>query len=317
MKLDIDKIITKVFADKASQEEYAALEAWKNESAENLKSIQQLMPDASSELSDYKEYDKLQAWNKISSQIEEPTRKSPIFRYAVLGIITLIALAALFFWTSTDDTTQTHYIADEETINFQLPDDSKIWLRDGGSTLDIISFEDGRQVALSGAAFFDVAHDKERPFTIKLNDKESIRVVGTSFSVFNNGNDLDILVYSGIIELRTLDRKITVGKDERIKRVTGGALAKVKQKANNDLSWKTNELVFEDSGLDDVFQAIEDHFRLDIQVQATTKDISTCKVRTRFKDQSLESILDELSQHFKFNYDILDKTVSISDLKCH
>lgn len=317
MKFDIDKIITKVFADQASKEEYEALEAWKNESAENLKSIQQLMSSEQSSITDYKEYDKLKAWNKVSSQLHEPVAESSSFKYLAIAAIGLLLLTAVFLFSSKGENTPNHYLADTETINFQLEDESQIWLRDGGSTLDVLSFDQERRVALDGEAYFDIAHDKEKPFIIELNDKESIKVVGTSFSVLNNSADLDIIVYSGIIELKTLNRTIRLGKDERIKRVKGGAIAKVRQKADNNLSWKSNELIFENAGLDNVFDAIEKHFRIDLQVQTATQNISNCKVRTRFKDQGLESILDELSQHFKFKYKVLDNTVSISDLQCH
>jgi transmembrane sensor len=66
------------------------------------------------------------------------------------------------------------------------------------------------QVALSGKerdielthgeAFFEVAHDKTRPFVVNVG-KRRVIAVGTQFSVFRNGDDIRVVVSEGTVRL--------------------------------------------------------------------------------------------------------------------
>ncbi|MEN8249729.1 MAG: FecR domain-containing protein [Bacteroidota bacterium] len=64
-----------------------------------------------------------------------------------------------------------------------LPDSSIVWLNSGTT----LSYHDNfsqnkREVTLNGQAFFEVAHNKERPFTVQCNDLV-VSVLGTKFDV--------------------------------------------------------------------------------------------------------------------------------------
>lgn len=64
-----------------------------------------------------------------------------------------------------------------------LEDGSQVWLN-AGSTLQFpVRFDNGmRVVTLVGEAYFDVAHDSERPFYV-TTDRQQIKVIGTAFNV--------------------------------------------------------------------------------------------------------------------------------------
>ena len=73
---------------------------------------------------------------------------------------------------------------------FQLPDGSKIWLHPQSHFYYTRDFGQGheRRVRLEGEAFFDVAHDSERPFIIHSGGIQT-RVLGTAFNVEAYGNE--------------------------------------------------------------------------------------------------------------------------------
>lgn len=76
-----------------------------------------------------------------------------------------------------------YYAETGEMKEFELPDHSKVWLNSGSSLLVPEQFDGTtRNVYLTGEAFFDVAHDKNKRFIVNTQ-KEEVRVHGTRFSV--------------------------------------------------------------------------------------------------------------------------------------
>ncbi len=70
-----------------------------------------------------------------------------------------------------------------------LPDGSKVWLNNASSLRYPTSFTGkSREVALSGEAYFEIAKDAAKPFTVKLADL-AVDVLGTSFNITAYGDD--------------------------------------------------------------------------------------------------------------------------------
>ena len=94
---------------------------------------------------------------------------------------------------------------------------------------------------------------------------------------------------------------ITLTKGERATRVNG-SIVKVKNADLNKLSWKSNQLTFENTDMITTFKAIESHFKTDIDYSDATNDLSNCLVRTRYVNESLEQVIKELSTLQGFDY---------------
>jgi len=320
-EMDIDKILLNVINNEASKEEHAALEAWKQESQDNLTLLQDIMRKQELAVSsNYKVYDKEKAWKKVSAQMEPMTvlksEKSGLAKYSLL-LAACFAGLALYFFMNKETAAPSIYQAETEMMAFALEDASQIWLRDGGSSLEIKSdFVDERRVALTGEAFFDIAKDPSKAFIIELKNNDFIKVLGTSFNVINTADDFEISVYSGVVELHTLNRILTLSKGDKVSKELGGAMVKVKDNNRHRLSWKNKELVFDNSELSEVFKAVSDHYNVDIQLDNKTINLANCKVRTKFTNEPIEKVMQQLAKHFGFNYQLVGKTISISDLKC-
>lgn len=64
-----------------------------------------------------------------------------------------------------------------------LPDSTKVWLNNDTKLIFPDKFQPGyREVDLSGEAYFEVKHDKNRPFFVKAG-KSRVKVLGTTFAV--------------------------------------------------------------------------------------------------------------------------------------
>lgn len=84
-----------------------------------------------------------------------------------------------------------------------LPDGSRVWLNARSSLIYPNKFlpSQSRKVKLNGEAYFEVAHDKSRPFIVET-EKIQTRVLGTSFNIrsYNDENPVVTLV-SGSVEV--------------------------------------------------------------------------------------------------------------------
>ena len=321
--MDIDKILLKIMNDQAGKEEYEALEAWKNESQENIAQLQQIIQSKSNEGSPYRDYDKHKAWKKIEVQMEPmqpavPQKSKSIKTPLLLLLAALVACAAYYFLKGDKVQEPTLYEAQAEQQNFALQDASQIWLRRGGTNLEILSDFDNdneRRVRLDGEAFFDIAKNPSKPFIIELGNEEFIKVLGTSFNVINKGKELNISVYSGTVVLHTLGRELTLKKGDKASRVMD-AIVLNKNIDSNETSWKSKELTFDDTALSQVFDAISRHYMMDIELDKESTNLVNCRVRERFTDQTIDSVLSDLSKNLDFNYELDDQKITISNLSC-
>lgn len=91
-----------------------------------------------------------------------------------------------------------------ETRAVRLPDGTTLRL-DGATRLTVRYGQAARDVTLAdGAAYFDVAHDPARPFTVRAGDGV-VRVLGTAFNVDRTAGRMDVAVYRGAVRLAGRD----------------------------------------------------------------------------------------------------------------
>ena len=117
---------------------------------------------------------------------------------------------------------------------------------------------------LVGNAFFEVSKDKNHPFVVNVKGFK-VKVLGTSFQIFSNDNEVEVDVYSGIVSFASSDKR------EILLRVGEGAI--FDEKINDFVgitkeSFKTNTkdmyLVFSDASLKTVFAKLSNYFEVEI-----------------------------------------------------
>jgi ferric-dicitrate binding protein FerR (iron transport regulator) len=94
----------------------------------------------------------------------------------------------------------------------RLNDGTQIWLNAASSIRYPVAFVGNtRVVELTGEAYFDVAHDPQHPFIVKLSDNKQVRAIGTSFNINAYGddnNDVATLIRGSV--------KVESGNNERL-----------------------------------------------------------------------------------------------------
>jgi transmembrane sensor len=125
-------------------------------------------------------------------------------RKAGLGVTAALALmVGVGVWHDGDlapgAPVTTHYETGRgQRLNVELADGSRLQL-DGATSVDVTLGKDQRRAALRhGEAYFDIAHEPARPFTVDAGGAIT-RVLGTAFDIDLSHRDVRLAVYRGAV----------------------------------------------------------------------------------------------------------------------
>lgn len=117
-----------------------------------------------------------------------------------------------------------------------------------------------RKVDLKGEAFFDVTHNPDRPFVVQSSDLK-IEVLGTEFNVSNYENNLytSATLIEGSISVSNQQGESRVIKpgSQAILRHNQGRIEVRKVNVQNEVSWTTSRMIFEDETLQNIVQRLQ------------------------------------------------------------
>ncbi|MBK0377842.1 FecR domain-containing protein [Mucilaginibacter segetis] len=166
---------------------------------------------------------------------------------------------------------------------------------------------DIRSVSLEGEAFFKVAPDKAKPFIIKVNDV-TVKVVGTSFNIKSRNGKTEVVVETGIVNVRKADNSLTLKPGEKTE-VANNKDALVKETVNGKLySYYINhELICDNTPLYELVQALNQIYHVNIVIE--NKALINLPITTVFKDQSPDEIFKVISATFNITVQHRDGTI--------
>lgn len=252
---------------------------------------------------------------------------------SLLGINTLVNksflpyLPSLHEQTLTQtDTLETHV---GEQTNFTLQDGSQIQLNT--NSLLIVNYSPTqRQLTLvRGEARFDVAKDKDRPFTVTVGEK-SFTALGTIFNVQRNTNQaMELVVTEGkvlitkamtsVIDIKdTLLSVNTAIKQDKLeatlvisgeKAVIAENLASIAKtpvekvsldQINRDLAWQQGMLIFEGEPLSTALAEISRYTSSSFEI--VDSQLAELTVAGYFKAGDIDGLLTSLQSNFGIVY---------------
>lgn len=150
------------------------------------------------------------------------------------------------------------------------------------SRLRILETATGREVWLDGSAFFAVAHDPNRPFTVRTRSGDA-GVLGTRFEVRASEGDLRLVVVEGRVALTVDETVFEVGASE-MARVQEGAVHPVEPVSDvfSLLEGMEGVLLFQDTPLSLVARELEERFGFPVQVDPRVRSTT---VTAAFSDE--------------------------------
>ena len=300
---EIDELIAKVLADEATADEQKAVEAWLNAAPANRKYFEDIKRiwSESSDAAESLAVDTDAAWQRVQQRIHEPPKQLTVKWLSIANIMKiaaaiLILFGAIKFFDGDSSTLQEKQIvASAAVLQDTLSDGSKVSLNKKSSLTTVFSKKE-RRVKMSGEAFFDVAHDTEKPFVIEVKSLE-IKVVGTSFNVDNlsETGKVIVVVETGKVLLRGANgAEIYIEKGEKaIYDVATGQFERTKNEDKNVTAYKTNRLDFDRTTLKDAVKQINQLF--DAQVEIASPEIENCPINSTYiKGDNLEDYFTDI-----------------------
>jgi len=331
------RLLDKFFKKQCTPEEAAEVVRWFN--------AQEEKPNTLTAIEDYWRYfpkDKVQRPNRdVNAQLEsihhhilqhttsskpesvpiKHTNKSFGFVLRVAAIVTLAVLASVtLHHTLMVDTQERQPIASVTKTNpagqkttILLEDGTKVTLN-AASTLtypeQFTSTE--RTLHLQGEAFFEVAKDVHRPFTVIANGIATT-ALGTSFNIraYAEENNISVALASGKVKVTgyTKEGSHELLPGESITYDNKGEVKKEVFDTKEFLAWKDGIIYFHDASFQQIVSKLERWYG--VRFITTNLPAQTWKYTGEFDNENLENILHSISYAKKFDFTIQKDTVTI------
>ena len=275
---------------------------------------------------DLKKYPSENAWEKVQVQIHNKSQnKSTRFRRLIsnplMRIAASVLVAALLSLVGYD--VYFNQIASNKQIEisvtnqlvktFTLPDGTLVSLNSDTHVKYPQKFgKNTREVIIEGEAFFEVKPDKNKPFIIHAGNAQ-IKVLGTSFNVcaYPNAKSVEVIVKTGKVQVlnKTTEPKqnnelILNPGDKGTVVFTSNALLKTTNQDPNFLAWKTRDLIFRATSLDEVISNLEKVYKVNIRLD--DPNLGGLLLTAQFNDYSLDFILKVIETTFKMEAQMID-----------
>ncbi len=295
---------------------------------------------------------------QVNNEVENTGKVVSIWRIsyyklAIAASVIAVIFIATDFWKNNakkeDVPKQSQNIVSTKNgskSKLQLPDGTVVWLNAGSKILYNDAFNKSqREVQLTGEAFFDVAHNAEKPFIIHTKAM-NIKVLGTVFNVRAYPTDkfTEASLIKGSIEVTfpgnatkkiilKPNEKITVintieNSNEAIEKETLATEEKENITADDitvsqlsyqpldssviETAWATeNKLVFRSKSFYDLSKDMERWFNINIKFADST--IMKVKFTGTFSTETITEALGalQLSYHFKYKVEKNNNIIAI------
>lgn len=320
---EIEDLFPGYFSDEISEDDRAAVDAWRKESPENEKIFQVASVAWRSVdiLDEMQHFNSFNALRTVSSKLSRPKKSTTFFKYVTrIAAILLLPLLIYSSYLANKNEAIKAQIANAElwqTVTSRygtitelvLSDSTKVWLSSGSS----LSFPDvfvgsERRVTLLGEAYFDVAHSPEHPFLIKANDL-NIKVLGTELNVSCFDTEIsEVVLVEGEVNLLVNDE----GQQKNYGKIMPGERAIFKNDnksihidaidVTKYISWRNGVLTFDGEDLRTVSDRLGKWFNADITIDDPS--IADFTYRATITVETLEQVMNLLSKASPISYKI-------------
>ena len=195
-----------------------------------------------------------------------------------------------------------------------LADGTKVWLNSASRLIYPQSFMGKeRRVVLSGEAFFDVAHDAERPFIVETS-RMNVKVLGTRFNVndYDDNEEVSTTLVNGSVEIvsggqqafRLVPGEQAYGKENELE----------KREVNVRLytSWIDGKFLFNNTELEEIAKQISRWYDVEIFFSnESVKKVRFTGAIVKFKP--LEDLVRMIESTSQVRFSVKGRTIVISE----
>lgn len=197
-----------------------------------------------------------------------------------------------------------------------LGDGTKVWLNSESSLSFPSGFsDDQRQVKASGEVYFEVAHDKSKPFFVETGGFE-VEVLGTSFNLSNYQSSSEenevpsLALIEGKVQLRT-----AIGDKAVLRPGQKAVLNKDKVEleefdVESEIAWKNNYFIFKDENIKNIMRVVARWYDAEVLFDGNDWQDKNFTVRMS-RRESIEEILSILELTKSVEFKIEERRISV------
>ncbi len=320
-------IFERYLLNQATNEEVKRLSEW----IRNSRKLSEWMEKQITESSDTMDKDiQIQMFNRIKTEIykQESNKTQPSsqvinFRYwlrvAAMILLPLLTATGVYLYMSGSATKAPLIVSVDrgQKASVILPDGSKVWL----NSLSSITYNPDynkhkRELTLNGEAYFEVAHNPQKPFIVNCNDL-SVEALGTSFGVKAYDEDVIIssILMTGKIKVTTPDGIKILQPNERVMydKLTHKAKQSSVTNAHDFTGWIHNELRFENESLGEIAKNIQRIYN--VEIIFSSERIKKLRYTGTVANNSLESVLNIITLTSPLSFKIEKNKVMLYENK--
>lgn len=259
-------------------------------------------------------FDSDDAWSNVKEKMTGEkevkltlSKPSPfkVFMRVAASIIILFGIGLLAQTTYTNLYPNKTFVCEVNQTNrsITLEDGSIITLNSNSKLIYPRKFnKTERRVELVGEAFFDIAKNPNKAFIIKAKDAE-VKVLGTSFNINAATKNVEVLVKTGKVQFSSINKpnnKLVLIRGD-FATLKESKLEKIIPRDDNYLSWKTRQMIFRDTKLQEVAKVLNRTYQVQIHFQDA--GIKNLPLTTTFDHEPLDDILNYMCSPFNLVYE--------------
>ncbi len=149
-----------------------------------------------------------------------------------------------------------------------LPDGTHVWINSDSELSFPTRFDsDKREVSLSGEAYFAVAKDKQKPFTVKIAGGIEVKVLGTQFNIqaYPDGNTVETTLCEGSVNVSDKTQEVTLTPSlQAVYSKTDKRITTRKVDVRLYTSWKQGLFVFENKPLEEIMTTLSRWYNINV-----------------------------------------------------
>ncbi|WP_271406225.1 FecR family protein [Tenacibaculum soleae] len=230
--------------------------------------------------------------------------KTLIFKYTAAAILIVSTSFFAYFKSQPQEISIATTYAEQKEVT--LSDGSVVWLNASSE----ISYKEKspRTIRLKGEAFFEVAKDKEHPFTVQTSNDIIVKALGTSFNIksYEKSNYYEAVLLTGKVAVSTenseKNKLIMLPNDKiRVLNKNKQIIKSVIKNKMNTISWREGKIQFKNKTFKEIATDFKNQY--DLTFHFENEKISNIKFTGTFeKTMPIGEILEILKITKPFEY---------------
>lgn len=242
----------RLHADNVTAGEQEQFKSWYGESQQHAKAYDKMLL-----LWDQLEAPGKRVHARLEAEQPLPDKHSYARRLMATSALALVTLLSYQLPVHYQNWQSDYYTAPGKQLTVVLADGSRLTLNTDTALAVNLSDKQRNIELLRGEAYFQVSHDKNRPFIVS-NGVAHARAVGTAFSVKKTDEDMQVIVSEGTVEVSAgkADAPALVHINQQVNYQQGRVGPVMSSDIMETLAWQRGQLIFKQQPLSKVIQEV-------------------------------------------------------------